>query len=81
MSAPALAPEPARPVVPLWGAVLLALVAGPITDAAFPDIGWWPLAFVAVAMVLVAAYGRRAGGGFLVGLVFGLTFYLVHIRG
>ena len=79
MSAPALAPDPARPLVPLWGAVLLALVAGPITDAAFPDIGWWPLAFVGVAMVLVAAYGRRAGGGFLVGLVFGLTFYLVHI--
>lgn len=79
MSAPALAPDPARPLVPLWGAVLLALIAGPITDAAFPELGWWPLAFVGVALVLVAAYGRRADGGFLVGLVFGLTFYLIHI--
>ena len=79
MPAPALAPDPARPFVPTWVAVLLALVAGPVTDAAFPDIGWWPLAFVGVALVLVAAYGRRAAGGFLVGLVFGASFYLVHI--
>ncbi len=79
MSAPALAPEPTRPLVPLWGAVLLALGAGPLTDAAFPELGWWPLAFAGIALVLVAAYGRRAGAGFLVGLVFGLAFYLVHI--
>src|SRR6187431_2562035 len=73
------APDPTRPFVPLWGALLLAVAAGPVLDAAFPDRGWWPLAFVGVAMVLVAAQGRRAGAGFLVGLVFGLTFYLVHI--
>lgn len=73
------APDPTRPFLPLWGAVLLAAAAGLVTDAAFPDRGWWPLAFVGVAMVLVAAQGRRAGGGFLVGVVFGITFYLVHI--
>ncbi|MFT4029810.1 MAG: apolipoprotein N-acyltransferase [Protaetiibacter sp.] len=76
-----IAPEPdaTRPFLPLWGAVLLAAAAGPVTDAAFPELGWWPLAFVGVAMVLVAAQGRRAGAGFLVGFVFGLSFYLVHI--
>lgn len=73
------APDRTRPFVPLWGGVLLAAAAGPITDAAFPDIGWWPLAFVGVAMVLVAAQGRRAGSGFLVGWIFGISFYLVHI--
>ena len=73
------APDRTRPFVPLWGAVLLAIAAGFVTDAAFPDRGWWPLAFAGVAMVLVAAQGRRAGAGFLVGLVFGWTFYLVHI--
>ena len=73
------APDPTRPFVPLWGALLLAVAAGPVLDAAFPDRGWWPLAFVGVAMVLVAAQGRRAGSGFLVGLVFGTSFYLVHI--
>ncbi|AYF99005.1 apolipoprotein N-acyltransferase [Protaetiibacter intestinalis] len=79
MSAAVPAPDRTRPFLPLWAAVLLAAAAGPVTDAAFPDRGWWPLAFVGVAMVLVAAQGRRAGAGFLVGLVWGLTFYLVHI--
>jgi apolipoprotein N-acyltransferase len=79
MPAPDLTPDRTRPFVPLWGAVLLAVAAGFVTDAAFPALGWWPLAFIGVAMVLVAAQGRRAASGFLVGLVFGLTFYLVHI--
>ncbi|TXK17639.1 apolipoprotein N-acyltransferase [Homoserinibacter sp. GY 40078] len=77
MSAPTTAR--ARPLVPLWAALLLAAAAGPVLDAAFPDLGWWPLAFIGIAMVLVAADGRRAGSGFLVGLVFGLSFYLIHI--
>lgn len=77
--APDLAPDRARPFVPLWGAVLLAACAGPVTDAAFPELGWWPLAFLGIAMVLVAAQGRRAASGFLVGFVFALSFYLVHI--
>lgn len=79
MPAPELATDPARPFVPLWGAVLLALLAGPVTDAAFPDRGWWPLAFAGVALVLMAAQGRRAASGFLVGFAFGASFYLVHI--
>jgi apolipoprotein N-acyltransferase len=49
-------------------------------DAAFPDKGVWPLAFVAVALVLVTLVGRRAGSAFLVGFVAGLAFYLVHIE-
>lgn len=79
MHVPALAPDPTRPFVPLWGALLFAAAAGPITDAAFPALGWWPLAYLGVALVLVAAQGRRAGAGFAVGFVFGLVFYLVHI--
>lgn len=83
MPAPAPAPAPSvdttRPFVPLWTAVLLAIAAGFVTDAAFPELGWWPLAFLGVALVLVAAQGRRAASGFLVGVVFGASFYLVHI--
>jgi len=79
MPAPALTPDRTRPFVPLWGAVMLAVAAGFVTDAAFPALGWWPLAFVGVGMVLVAAQGRRAAAGFLIGFAFGLTFYLVHI--
>jgi apolipoprotein N-acyltransferase len=66
--------------VPLWAAVLLALAAGPILDAGFPDRGWWPLTFVGIGLVLYALVGRSAWGAFLVGLVGGLSFYLLHIE-
>ncbi len=68
-----------RPLLPLWAAVLIAAASGPVLDAAFPDRDIWPLAFAGVALVLVTLVGRRAGAGFLVGLIAGLAFYLVHI--
>jgi apolipoprotein N-acyltransferase len=68
-----------RPPLPLWAAVLTAAASGPILDAAFPDRGIWPLAFVGIALVLISLVGRRAGAGFLVGLVAGFSFYLMHI--
>ncbi|WP_307806906.1 apolipoprotein N-acyltransferase [Naasia sp. SYSU D00057] len=74
---PARAPSPP---LPLWGALLSALAGGVVLDGAFPDRGIWPLAFVAIGIVLVALRGRRPRAAFLVGLVFGLTFYLVHIE-
>lgn len=66
--------------LPLWVAVVVAAGAGPILDAAFPDKGVWPLAFVGVALYLVAFLGRRIGGAFLVGFVGGLSFFLVHVQ-
>lgn len=69
-----------RPALPLWAAVLVAAGAGPILDAAFPDLGWWPLAFLAVGLQLVTLQGRRLGAAFLVGFVFGATFYFVDIQ-
>jgi apolipoprotein N-acyltransferase len=66
--------------LPLWGALVLAVAAGVVLDAAFPDRGIWPLAFVGIGTMLVALRGRRPGAAFLVGLLFGLTFYLVHIE-
>jgi apolipoprotein N-acyltransferase len=74
-----LVPRVDAPIVPLWAALLLALGAGPVLDAGFPDLGVWPLAFVGIAIVLVALIGRRAGTAFLVGFVAGLSFYLVHV--
>jgi apolipoprotein N-acyltransferase len=68
-----------RPLLPLWFAVLVSVVGGVTLDLAFPDVGWWPLAPVAVACALVALIGRSAGGALLVGLAFGATFYLIHI--
>ena len=68
------------PLFPLWVALVLAAAAGPVLDAGFPDLGIWPLTFVGIALVLVALIGRKAGGSLLVGIIAGLSFYLVHIQ-
>ena len=47
--------------LPLWMAVIVAAGAGVVLDAGFPDGDVWPLAFVGIALVLVALRGRRAG--------------------
>jgi apolipoprotein N-acyltransferase len=69
-----------RRPLPLYAALPLAALAGPVLDAGFPDLGIWPLTFVGIAMVLVALSGRRIGSALLVGLVAGLSFYFIHIQ-
>lgn len=68
-----------RPLLPLWAALLLAAAAGPVFDLAYPAVGWWPLAFVGVAMALLPMIGRSVWGAWGVGTVFLASFYLVHI--
>ena len=40
------APDPTRPVVPRWGALVVAVAAGPVLDGAFPHRGGGPRALV-----------------------------------
>ena len=68
-----------RPLLPLWAAVLASAAGGVVLDLAYPSIGWWPLAFAGVGLALVALVGRTTWGALLVGVVFGATFYLIHI--
>jgi len=72
-------PGPTRPLLPLWPALLVAIGGGVVLDLAYPDIGWWPLAFVGVAASLVSLIGRSAWGAVAVGAAFAASFYLVHI--
>lgn len=67
-------PEPRR-----LTSLVLAALGGLATDAAFPGLGWWPLAFVGVAFLFVALGRDSARWNTLVGFVFGLAFFLPHI--
>lgn len=68
-----------RPLLPLWGAALVAIVGGLIYDLGFPGAGVWPLAFVGIALGLVSLIGRSAWSALLVGFAFGLAFYLQQV--
>ncbi len=65
--------------MPVWAALALALAGGFALDAAFPSLGWWPLAFVAVPLALVSLVGRSVWGSMLVGAAFGAAFYFPHV--
>ncbi|WP_308287489.1 apolipoprotein N-acyltransferase [Cryobacterium sp. 1639] len=71
--------RPQKTGLPLWAALLLAAGAGAVLDAAFPDRSWWMLAPVGVILLLLALLGRGPWTGLLVGLVGGLSFWLIHI--
>ena len=63
-----------------WGAAIpIAAVSGLLLDAAFPSLGWWPLAFLSIAGGLWTLMGRSIGGAFLVGLAYGAAFYFTHL--
>jgi apolipoprotein N-acyltransferase len=47
-----------------------------LLDLSFPDPGWWPLAPVGVAALVLAVRGRSAPVAAALGLVFGLAFFL-----
>ena len=68
MTAPASRP-------PRWGALLACGGAGLALSLAFPEPSLAPLAWVAVAPLLVAASGVSLGRGAALGFVFGLGFF------
>lgn len=70
-------------VLPLVPALALTAAAGLLTRLAFPEPGWWPLAVVGVALWAVASTGRSWRAGAMLGLVYGLAFFvpLLHWSG
>ena len=76
-------PATARPVAAglrLPWALALALASGVALWAAFPSLGWWPLAPVSVAGLAVATRGQRARRAALLGFVAGLAFLVPHLH-
>jgi apolipoprotein N-acyltransferase len=59
-----------------WQALLVAVAGGLGLAAAFPPVGIWPLAVVGPALLVVALWQRSLRGCFVVGLVFGVAFFV-----
>jgi apolipoprotein N-acyltransferase len=59
--------------VPL--ALLTALAGGLTLAAAFPPVGFWPLAAVGPAMLVIALWRQRARTALAAGAVFGVAFF------
>ncbi|QTE27840.1 apolipoprotein N-acyltransferase [Pengzhenrongella sicca] len=68
-------PEPNR-----WWALGLAAAGGLLTNAAFPDQGWWGAGFVGMALLFLALRRDSARWNALVGFVWGLAFFAPHIE-
>jgi apolipoprotein N-acyltransferase len=60
----------------LGWAVLSAVAGGLALAAAFPPAGIWPLAAAGPALLVVALWRRSLRGSFLIGLAFGIAFFL-----
>ncbi|MDM7853355.1 apolipoprotein N-acyltransferase [Cellulomonas alba] len=59
-----------------WWTLMLAGLGGIAARLAFPSPGWWPLALLGVAALFLALRRDSARWNALVGLVWGLTFFL-----
>ena len=77
--APGILPRSVRPPLPLGAALVVAAFAGVLLAWAYPSRGWWPLAFVGAALMLVTLIGRRAASAYLVAFVAGTSYYLVLV--
>ena len=59
--------------------VILAVAGGVVLFLAFPDVGWWVGAPLAIAMLYVALREATTRVGFGVGWLFGMAFFLPHL--
>jgi apolipoprotein N-acyltransferase len=66
----------AGPGLPTWPATGVAVAGGLALAAAFPPTGIWPLAAAGPALLVIALWRRSLRGSFLVGLGFGLAFFV-----
>jgi apolipoprotein N-acyltransferase len=62
--------------LPLLPAMLVAIAGGLALAAAFPPVGFWPLAAAGPGLLIVSLWRRSLRGSFAVGLGFGLAFFV-----
>lgn len=68
-----------RAAPPRAWCALVAVAAGLVTETAFPGRSWWPMAFLGIALLVLALRRDSARWGFIVGLLYGLGFFLPHV--
>jgi len=59
--------------------LLQATAGGLLTETAFPDRSWWVMAAVGVMLLVLALRRDSARWSGLIGLVWGLAFFLPHV--
>ncbi|WP_084101943.1 apolipoprotein N-acyltransferase [Demequina sp. NBRC 110051] len=59
--------------------MVLAVGGGLVMNAGFPDLGWWPLIYVSLAMLWLALAQATVWRGFLITWVFAISFLLPHL--
>jgi apolipoprotein N-acyltransferase len=59
--------------------MLLAVAGGLATDTAFPNRSWWPMAYVGVALLLLALRRDSVPWAWFTGFMWGLGFFLPHL--
>jgi apolipoprotein N-acyltransferase len=57
-------------------ALLAAVAGGAALVAAFPPVGFWPLAAAGPALLVIALHRQGLRASFLIGLVFGIAFFV-----
>ncbi len=58
-----------------WARALMGAVSGLLLAVAFPPLGWWPTAVLAVALLTVACLRARIWQGVIAGGLSGLVFF------
>lgn len=59
--------------------VILAVLGGLVLFAAFPDVGWWLAAPLAVAILAIAVRESSGKAALFYGWLFGVAFFLPHL--
>ncbi|WP_152659423.1 apolipoprotein N-acyltransferase [Demequina salsinemoris] len=59
--------------------ILVSVASGLAMAAAFPDLGWWPLAFVSIGGLWWALRDVGAWGGLGLGWLYGIAFFAPHV--
>lgn len=60
-----------------WARVALGALSGAVLAAAFPPLGWWATAPIAVSLLTFACWRSRWWEGLLAGAAMGLVFFLL----